>query len=248
MTAKNILEVIDNLDIIIADAKNNYAKYGYFACLYRKMTIAVKKGIEDNLFIDGKRMEKLDILFAQRYFDAYLKMKANQMPTKSWHAAFEASKNDKLIVLQHLLLGINAHINLDLGIAAAMTCPGDKIQELKQDFDTINLIIASTADEVQTELAQIWFPLAFLQKISPKTEDAVINFSIKIARDAAWNVATNLAYLSTEQHENYINTVDTQTEFIATKVLNPNLKENLICKAIKFFELKDSLKVMKILS
>lgn len=248
MTTNSIQEVIDNLDIIIAEAKNDCAKYGYFACLYRKMTLAVKRGIEDNLFEDSQRMEKLDILFAQRYFDAYQTMKKGELPSKSWHAAFEAAKNDKLIVLQHLLLGINAHINLDLGIAAAKTCPGEKIQELEKDFDKINLIIASTAEEVQTELAQIWFPLTYLQKISPKTEDAIINFSIKIARDSAWKVATNLASLPTEQHENFINSIDSQTEFIATKVLNPNLKENLICKAIRFFELKDSVKVMEILS
>lgn len=249
MTSKNIQQVIDNLEVVIADAKNNNAKFGYFACLYHKMTIAVQQGIRQNQFKDGARMELLDTIFAQRYFEAYFKMKINEMPTKSWHAAFEATKEDNLIVLQHLLLGINAHINLDLGIAAAKTCPGEKIHELKEDFDMINKIIATTAEEVQAELAQIWFPLSFLQKISPKTEDAVINFSIQLARNAAWNVATTLAFLPENQHNNYIEQIDTQTEFIANKVINPDkFKDSIICKVVRFFEVKDPQKVMSILS
>jgi len=42
-----------------------------------------------------------------------------QTPTESWVKAFDATEFWWLIVLQHLLMDMNAHINLDLGIAAA---------------------------------------------------------------------------------------------------------------------------------
>jgi hypothetical protein len=35
------------------------------------VTKKVKNGIENNLFDDGPRMEKLDVIFAKRYIDAY---------------------------------------------------------------------------------------------------------------------------------------------------------------------------------
>ena len=46
------------------------------------------------------------------------------------------------VILQHLLLGINAHINLDLGIAAVETSPGNQLAPLKNDFDMINKLLA----------------------------------------------------------------------------------------------------------
>jgi len=58
-------------------------------------------------------------------------------------------------VPQHLLLGMNAHINLDLGVAAARVCPADQLPNLKNDFDRINLILSDLIGAVQEELAEI---------------------------------------------------------------------------------------------
>ena len=38
-------------------------------------------------------------------------------------------------MLQHLLIGMNAHISLDLGIAAARTAPGEALPVLTQGID-----------------------------------------------------------------------------------------------------------------
>lgn len=64
-------------------------------------------------------MERLDTLFAERYFDAVTPRDAESRPTASWHLTFQAGSQWRPLVLQHLLVGINAHINLDLGVAAA---------------------------------------------------------------------------------------------------------------------------------
>lgn len=45
---------------------------GYFAALYRKVTSRAKQGIADNEFEDGSRMEKLDVIFANPYINAYM--------------------------------------------------------------------------------------------------------------------------------------------------------------------------------
>ncbi|MEC5158526.1 hypothetical protein RCH13_002451 [Chryseobacterium sp. MP_3.2] len=37
-------------------------------------------------------------------------------------------------MMQHILLGINAHINLDLGVSVASIMPYRKINPLKNDF------------------------------------------------------------------------------------------------------------------
>ena len=171
--AKTIIEVINHLDNIIEWSKQKQSRIGYFATLYKKMTVAVQQGIAGNSFKDGKRMELLDVIFANRYlhaWDAYV----NKRPcTNAWCAAFDACYRNNLIVLQHLLLGINTHINLDLGIAAAETSPGDKIHDLQSDFEKINDMIAVVSQRTQDNLGKVWFPLKALQRISNKREEAV---------------------------------------------------------------------------
>ncbi|MGQ7867907.1 DUF5995 family protein [Sunxiuqinia sp. sy24] len=68
---KTIDEVIEVLEQIIQHCEYNGDPSGYFAALYQKGTIKVKEGIENNYFDDGPRMEQLDVVFAQRYIDAW---------------------------------------------------------------------------------------------------------------------------------------------------------------------------------
>src|SRR5688500_14529012 len=130
MQAKTLNEVITCLDTIIDDCIRAKSRMGYFACLYRKMTVAIRDAIVNNVFADAARMEKLDVYFANRYLDAYDQYSSGQNPTVSWQTAFDAAAADQLTVLQHLLLGINAHINLDLGIAAAKVSTPETIGDL----------------------------------------------------------------------------------------------------------------------
>ncbi len=64
--AKNIDEVIARLTDIIDISRQESSRQGYFAALYRKVTINVKQGILNGRFEDGARMERLDVNFAVR--------------------------------------------------------------------------------------------------------------------------------------------------------------------------------------
>src|SRR5690606_22160887 len=132
--AGNIKEVLNQLDAIINYCRINQHRNGYFATLYKHMTLAVKQGIEKGMFDDGPRMEKLMVIFANRYLSAWEAYNNNQPCTNAWCATFDACRQNDLVVFQHLLLGINTHINLDLGIAAAQTVSGDQIHEMQADF------------------------------------------------------------------------------------------------------------------
>ena len=149
MEAKNIDQVVQQLDDIIDWSINSSSRLGYFAALYRKVTLKVKEGIGDGFFEDGERMENLDVIFANRYLEAFDQNQKKMKTTRSWQLAFEASNQWWPIVLQHLLLGMNAHINLDLGIAAARTSPGQAVHDIKTDFNKINQIPASLVEGVQ---------------------------------------------------------------------------------------------------
>ena len=185
MAAENIDQVIERLDEIIEVARAEESRLGYFAALYRKVTIQVKKGIEDDFFEEGARMERLDVVFANRYLDALAQYRQGLDTTASWAVAFAASLRWWPIVLQHLLMGMNAHINLDLGIAAARTAPGEALPGLKNDFDKINEILRSLVDEMERELARVWPLLRLLDNVAGRTDETIIGFSMDRARDNA---------------------------------------------------------------
>ena len=188
-----IEDIITQLDNIIGFSKENQDPLGYFAVLYRRVTIEVKRGIETRFFDDAARMEQLDIIFAQKYLNAYYNHKKGNNVSQSWQKAFRLSKNYWPITLQHLLIGMNAHINLDLGIAAAEVSKGKNIMHLQNDFYKINQILASLVHEVQVNLCTIWPPLRSILLKTGQYDNLLVDFSMEIARDGAWDFAKKLS-------------------------------------------------------
>lgn len=189
----NIDEVLATLDKIIKQSEDNNDTAGYFAALYRKVTARVKQGIVNNEFEDGPRMEQLDVIFASRYIDAYFAWKNNHPVTASWQKAFDITTDYWPIVLQHLLMGMNAHINLDLGIAAAQVSVKSDINSLQNDFNRINAILSSLVAEVQNELVAIWPGLKWILQKTKNVDDFMVDFSMQLSREGAWNFALCIA-------------------------------------------------------
>lgn len=200
LNINTIDDVIKELDYIISISKEQGSPLGYFAALYRKVTIKVKEGIANGEFENGERMEKLDVIFASRYIDAYHNYFNNKQTSLSWIKAFKLANNYWPIVLQHLLIGMNAHINLDLGVAAAQVMEGQNIDDLKDDFNKINNVLASLVANVEKDLSDIWPTLKYILKFTKKVDDFLINFAMREARDGAWKFAVKLSHIQ-NQHE-----------------------------------------------
>ncbi|MGC5327393.1 DUF5995 family protein [Brevibacillus sp. SYSU BS000544] len=194
--AQTIDEVITQLDEIITWASSQNNRLGYFAALYRKVTVRVREGIHTGIFQDGPRMERLDVIFANHYLKALSQVLSGKQTRESWNVAFSSANSRQPIILQHLLLGMNAHINLDLGIASAETSPGEQIHALHTDFLEINKILASLVDEVQAEIDELSPWVGLIDHLNPKASDAIVNFSMRKARDAAWAFALELSQLT----------------------------------------------------
>jgi hypothetical protein len=237
-------EVIRKMDDIVAFCKKNELRAGYFAVLYRFVTIRIKEGIVNNEFEDNERMEMLDVLFAQRYFDAWNAWIANTPPTKSWQQAFDASGNSDCIVLQHLLLGINAHINLDLGISAAKTMKGKKIVDLKNDFDRINQILASLVDSIKSNIRKVSPVFGLLAVLAKGKDDMLMNFSIELARDGAWKFAGEYFRQPNDQ---MIQIRDEKIAGLATGLVKHGKWISFLLKVIRWGEFRSVSRNMEIL-
>jgi len=247
MQAKNIDEVISQLEAIILQTIKDENPMGYFAALYHQVTVRVKEGIANNYYSDGKRMEQLDTQFANRYLEAYTQFQQNQPCTESWQYAFDTTKKYWPTVLQNLLLGINAHINLDLGIAAVQTCPGEDIHALKDDFDKINTVLAGLIGDVEKSMAEIWPTLSFILKRIGKADNFLIDFSMQQARDGAWKFATELAVLNPAQQQAAINERDQKIANIALLISKPGFFISLLFLVVRIGEIGSVAKKIKAL-
>jgi uncharacterized protein DUF5995 len=237
--AQDIDEVVAELDDIIAAAIANQRRLGLFAALYRQVTLRVRQGIADNFFDDGPRMARLDTVFANRYLTALATWDAGGAPSKCWQFAFDASRRADLIIVQHLLLGINAHINLDLGIAAATVCPGAQLPGLHADFDRINQILSALTDGVKRVVARFSPMIHLLDELGGTVEDEIINFSMTRARDDAWQHAELLAAQPAAQQAATIAMIDSKATFLARLVAEPGRLITLALDAIHLGERQD---------
>ncbi|CAN5713303.1 hypothetical protein BH10BAC3_BH10BAC3_00540 [soil metagenome] len=247
MPLTNIQQVIDELDNIINHCESNGSRQAFFAALYRSMTESVNAGIKAGMFQDAVRMEILDVIFANRYIDAWHCNLEKKPCSLSWKTAFDACNLNNLTVIQHLLLGINTHINLDLAIAAAETAPGESIFSLQTDFEKINNIISALTDEIQYRLEKVWWPMKFLRSIVNGKEKAVINFSITAARKASWANAVALASANGQASVNYVNGIDNTVNNLAKGIISPGFVANLVLTPVRWLEYKDVRKIIAVL-
>lgn len=245
---KTIEEVLQKLNTIIIWCKENQNPAGYFACTYRIMTAQVLKGIQQKKFEDNPRMTMLDLAFAQRYLDAWENYSKGKKCSNAWYIAFEATKNKNILILQHIFLGINAHINLDLGISAASVMPYRKINPLKKDFENINTVIASINQKVQDSLSKICYPVDLIDKISNGKDNVVLDFAISRARDTSWATAVIASNTPNFLRESVINIIDYAAAKVATQILNPKILTPALTKELKKCESNDVVKNIEILA
>jgi len=205
--ATTIDEVLQKLDAIIAESVENNDHLGYFAYVYRRTTAQIGQAIIERKFEDNERMEKFDVLFANKYLDAYRDYHDGLPICRSWAEAFQAKK-EKLTILQHIILGMNAHINYDLGMAAAEFTTGQRIDSMKNDFMRVNDVLASLVDELQVKVGRVSKLMFLLDWIGKRTDEEVMNFSMEKARKQAWNFAVTLSVTEGQEKDATIKEVD----------------------------------------
>jgi hypothetical protein len=246
MPATTIDDILVQLQSVIAESIQTNSRMGYFAALYYKVTASVKEGIAKGQFQNGPLMEQFDVVFASRYLDALNAWKNKQPLSASWLVAFEATNNSALLVLQHLLLGMNAHINLDLGIAA-VAVSGGQLDNVQKDFDAINTIISSLTYQVLNDIDRVSPLLSLLGLHSDNQTSILIQFSIDNARDGAWCFAEELATKQGADYNACIAQRDKTIEQLGQQLIENKGVIRFTIWVIHLFEWKRPSRIIKIL-
>jgi hypothetical protein len=224
VTDRTIDDVLHGLDAVIDRALAAGDRTAYFAALYRVVTAQVKVGLETGFFDDAERMARLDVLFADRYLEAVAAHELGGNPTASWQLTFAVAGHRRPLILQHLLVGINAHINLDLGIAAARCSPGDELPGLRRDYDRINAILAGMVAVITEELRRASPWLGLLDVVGGRTQTELMRFSIVAARAGAWQFAEQLVATPESRWPALIADRDRRVARVGERVLRPGLR------------------------
>ena len=134
-------------------------------------------------------------------------------------------------MLQLLMLGVNAHINLDLSVAAARVVPSDELDALGSDFGKIKDILKSLVDDVQGKLAKISFLAGVTDRMLGSVDEKLINFSMKPPRELAWSRAKELSMIPLPQQGPKVAQIDREALLLGAAVRNPGF---VVSGAMKF--------------
>lgn len=190
--AEGFARALDDLETIVASCRAADDRSGYFAAMYARVTAAVQHRASTGRFSDTAGMGRFVDAFARRYTDAYRARASGEPTTRSWEVAFDAASTSGPLVLQHLALGMNAHINLDLGIVAAERARGSSLQSLSDDFLAINAVLGELVDRCQDALVAASPVMGLVDDLLDTHDEGLARFSLEIARDRAWDFAAQL--------------------------------------------------------
>ena len=217
---------------------------GVFATSYLEITRSIASQI-DYAFKDPEWVAAYLIRFGNLYREALINFEKGdikQIP-KSWFIAFEAAKMKEGLVIQHLILGINAHINHDLAISLHDVGIDPGRNDKYHDHTKVNTILSKSTENLKREVATKYAPvLERLDRTTGHISDDVTNFSIPKAREHAWTFATALANARNEAERTILRkALDEQAAVLARLIMASPTKDPRFTRSITVAKRVDSL-------
>jgi hypothetical protein len=189
---------------------------GYFPAMYHRETSTVADELERGTFRDAAAVEHLTETFAAMYVRAF----RGEIPRpRCWQASWDVAGDDRRLVVQHLLLGINAHVNHDLPQAVvAVVDDGARPDALAHDFTVVNRTFAVTFRGVLRDLDRV---TRWVNTAARVGGGRLFRFSLERARAQAWTAAQLLTPLDADGRRAYVAELDGLVTVVAGLVARP---------------------------
>jgi hypothetical protein len=221
--ARSFDDVLERMEAIDA-ALPREDGVAYFNRMYRQVTEEVRDATLGVTFERADYLGRLDVVFANLYFDAVACSTRGAPIPAAWSPLFAWRDRTETCPIQFALAGMNAHINHDLPIAVVDVCrelalvPEDDSPP-HRDYVRVNDVL----DEVRTHVKS-WFEkglIASMDRAMGKLDDGLAMWSIRRARDDAWVHAKIL--WSLEDHprlrESYLSALRAMVGFAGRGIL-----------------------------
>jgi len=191
-----------------------------FASVYTLTTLRMAQSIDAGDYSNTSWMRSYQTRFANYYREAlheYVLGHRSQVPN-AWLKAFDAAQSGQSLIIQDILLGMNAHINFDLpfAIEAVKISPNTTSRYL--DHTRVNTVLAEVGDTITTALAGLYgTQYAALDQAMGPLDELFLATGMATARQTAWNNAVLLTGTSFWNRWVVVGGID------AAAVLNANL-------------------------
>ncbi len=228
--AESVEDVLNLLGRCIETARAENTADGYFPLLYTWETRDIALAAEQGVFEAPEEARRMIVVFSNRYFAARRQFRAGEATAKAWSLAFHAARSSSALVVQHLLLAINAHINLDLPVAAAETGVGFP------DYSRVDAILARGVARIQGALNRTTFVLRLLDLFGGEFDEMFATFSLRAARRHAFEVARRLRGAPESERTALIAEADQVAFSIGQRLLDPPLRDRILLAAVSLTE------------
>lgn len=188
------------LDELPPSRANN--RVSAFNELYLKITRRVDQALVDGVN-SPEFLERLDVEFAKRYFDAIGLWNDDDEDTPDvWEVLFKRAGDVEMTRLTAAMLGVNAHINHDLALALIATwvdvgAPEDDI--IHPDYLLVNQIFYEEIPPLRRGFSDRW--QMKLDKWVGPLDDWSQRMLVTVTRARAWDQARRLWLLRNDQDD-----------------------------------------------
>ena len=199
MTSNNT--VVDRMNRLVHQWEAQQDRRAIFLNCYALMTQNMWLALVEGRFRDPDWVTILLNRFADYYFNGLEAYERRDPATPAvWLLAYEATTRPQPRALQHLLLGVNAHINYDLTLTLVellgptwTTLTDEQRQQYQHDFDLVNVIIKGTINQVQDEVLERhdWL-MAWVDLLGGPLDEWFTGWLITGWRDEVWREAMNM--------------------------------------------------------
>jgi len=192
---ESIPDVIAGLTALEASLYGEKDRRAVFTSAYLTMTREIALRVANHQFNEPDWVNTYTIAFANLYRDAFLAFEAGSAGVPSpWRTGFDAAASARGLIVQDLLLGMNAHINHDLALALVEASIDTNRDARREDHFAVNEAIRHAVDAVQQSIADRYGRIfSIIDHVLRRIDEDVSVFSIEKARLNAWTSALSLA-------------------------------------------------------
>jgi len=240
--AATVDEVVARLVALIAEFDAERSRLAIYPTVYLDVTKRLQEALAKGVFEEPDWVEKLGLHFASQYFrtiQAFREGRRSDLPL-CWQTALDAITSGVTLVVQDLVVSLNARLYHDLGIALWTSGLFETDTERRtRDFRRVHDLFKASIGPVQRILFDRYSPLIRLADIAggPLDEAAVDTLYIR-ARDKAIENARALAAVESIEERRVIRRqMDNEANQQAKKMLLRDLVgEELLIGLLRRFE------------
>lgn len=166
-----------------------------FLSVYALTTFKIAEQVDAGYFNDTPWIEEYQLEFANQYRRAFYDYEAGNYfdVPKVWRVAFDASKSGKTLIVQDILLGMNAHIDFDLAYTLRDVDIKNNRSAKYEDHNLVNNVLSGIVGDITAALTSIYGSnYAAIDLALGDIDDKLIGTGMIMAREQAWNNAVKL--------------------------------------------------------